>query len=215
MSRRRRRASTRTPERFETPLGRRIGDCVMFVLGAPLCVAATWFLLMLPASVLMAALELGDEATQSLLMDALVPATVVVLWLFRRQFWWSLTLTGDGIQLGPRWIGIRIRYEDVRFLRLGSLLAWGSKSPPRSVPVRIETGRVRTHRFMVALGQADACLHALRQRCRKAPAVDVLGHPARDHLPLGPDSHARGLRRLQRFWAVLGVLLASAGPAGR
>jgi hypothetical protein len=209
MSRRRQRAKARGPQRFETPLGNRIGDCVIFLLGAPLCIGATWLLMMLPASILLAALELGDEAQRPVFLGALVPATAVTLWIFRRQFWWSLTLTGDAIQLGPRWIGIRIRYEDVRFLRLGALLERGRRSSPRSVPVRIETGWVETHRFMVAFAQADACLHALRHRCRQAPAVDVLGSPARDYLPLDPGSQAQGLRRLQRFWAVAGMLLAS------
>lgn len=197
--------------RFETPLGYRIGDCALFLLLAPLGTGAVWLLLLLPclmvATAIAAVLGLGPETRDAALVAPLVPAAVLVPWLLRGRFGWSLTLTGDGIQLGPTWLGIRIPYDDVRFLRLGSLSERGNRSA-RGVPVRIRTGWLRSHVFMVAQAQADACFHELRKRCRKAPAVDVLTSPPRDHLPLDPGSRAHGVRRLQRFWAVPGVLLA-------
>ena len=179
----------------------------------PLCALVFGLLLLIPKTLILHVIPTDD----GIVANAFVVVCAIALAAFTmtRTLLWTLSLEGEHVKLGPFPMAPKIRYDRVRFLRVGTfegaMLSATRNSRLSSSPVLIHSHWLRRYRIWLEHSDAQRCFDALRKHCENAAGVNLLGAKARDYLPSNPAAQTAAASRLRTFWALLSIAILGTG----
>ncbi|HAR45461.1 MAG: hypothetical protein A2X56_05525 [Nitrospirae bacterium GWC2_57_13] len=159
-------------------------------------------------------LSLGDPeqvatVAETALLFALVPSFVAAVMIACHSLHWGMELDESGVRLVRACSSTPVSYNDVTFLRLGTVsdqVARQETRQPRDLRVMIEYPHHGRFSIWLPSSQAELLFKALHERCDHAAGLDAQGVervPRKDR--------DGGVRLLTRKRLISGLALVAAG----